>query len=105
LELLLGDGEILAAKTIISNVDASVTFNELLDVRTKEASIINDLIVTPSMFIVYCGLRKRIEDANPYEGYHQLSWNGKYENGRQAQSGLYLVRLISGSQVITNKVH
>jgi flagellar hook assembly protein FlgD len=37
-------------------------------------------------------------------GYHELIWNGKDNNGREVQYGLYLMRLQSGRKVYVKKV-
>lgn len=48
-------------------------------------------------------VRTLFEDA-VYSGLHQVLWDGKDENGKQASAGVYLVRLDSGSQTHTDKV-
>lgn len=58
----LDNGERLYSKVVVSNSDASKTFNELLDVRTRESEIVDKLIVSPSMFAVYLGLKVNIKE-------------------------------------------
>lgn len=69
--IILESGEKISSNIIVSNADASETFDNLLDVKARESMTIGKLITSPSMFIVYLGLntdlRNKIgEDANIY---------------------------------------
>jgi len=66
----LMDGEFITAKNIISSADSTATFKKLLDVESKENRSVNKLIPSPSAFIVYLGLNKKL-DINPP---HYVTW-------------------------------
>lgn len=47
----------IKSKVVISGIDASETFNDLLDSRLNESNIVDKLEVSKSVFIVYIGLK------------------------------------------------
>lgn len=55
-KIILSDGKKIISNIVVSNVDATETFEHLLDVKSKESSRIGHLIPSPSMFLVYLGL-------------------------------------------------
>ena len=50
------------AKAIVSNADATHTFTELLDMVSKESETVKKLIPTPSLFLVYLGLKTNLKN-------------------------------------------
>lgn len=46
------------SKYVVSAVDATQTFNELIDKKTKELSMVNKLLPSTSIFAVYLGLKE-----------------------------------------------
>ncbi|MFA5361865.1 MAG: NAD(P)/FAD-dependent oxidoreductase [Candidatus Omnitrophota bacterium] len=53
----LETGEKLFSKTVVSNADANETFKNILSIKTKESLLINRLVFSSSMFLVYLGLK------------------------------------------------
>ncbi|NQU88129.1 MAG: hypothetical protein HQ541_20470 [Mariniphaga sp.] len=43
-------------------------------------------------------------DENNAPGRYQIMWNGTDKNGKEVNSGLYLIRLQAGRQVMTRSV-
>ncbi len=54
--VLLDQKTKIKADIVVSNADATETFKNFLDVKTKESAVSDKLKVTPSMFLVYLGL-------------------------------------------------
>lgn len=54
--VILDDGKKIKANIIVSNADATETFEKLLDVSNKESGMLNKIRISPSMFIIYLGL-------------------------------------------------
>jgi len=71
-KILLKDGKVssiqlekdleLKSKVVISNADATNTFCELLDVKSKESRLVRSMEVTPSAFVAYLGVNKDIRE-------------------------------------------
>ncbi|MBN2119922.1 MAG: NAD(P)/FAD-dependent oxidoreductase [Candidatus Omnitrophica bacterium] len=57
-KVILDTSDEIASNIIISNADVSMTFGDLIDVKTKELNTINKLTPSPSMFLVYLGLKE-----------------------------------------------
>ena len=58
--IVLEDNKKVFANIVVSNTDATMTFEELLDIKTLEVSIVKRLEISPSPFVVYLGLRKNL---------------------------------------------
>ena len=56
--VILEDGEKLRARVIVSNADATLTFNKLLRIDSRERQKATELDKTPSIFAVYIGLKE-----------------------------------------------
>lgn len=52
--------KIVLCNVVVSNVDATETFSKLLDMKTTERKGVGTLITSPSMVLVYLGLRSKI---------------------------------------------
>ncbi|MFH1441095.1 MAG: NAD(P)/FAD-dependent oxidoreductase, partial [Candidatus Omnitrophota bacterium] len=61
-EVVLDDGRQIPAKVIVSNADATETFKELLDIKVKEAKRVDKMKASPSLFLVYLGLKGNLEN-------------------------------------------
>lgn len=59
-EVEMDNGEVIKADIVVSNADATQTFLELLDVKSKELTATEKLIPSPSLFLLYLGLDKSI---------------------------------------------
>jgi phytoene dehydrogenase-like protein len=57
----LANGETLSTKFVVSNADATATFEELLDSRSLEAKLVKKLKPSVSAFIIYLGINKKID--------------------------------------------
>jgi len=68
--IILEDGCAIKADTVVSNVDATQTFKELLKFETKESIAVEKLIPAPSLFLLYLGLNKKIK--NSLNGPHNI---------------------------------
>ncbi len=73
------------------NVKIEVKLNKeeflLIRIYTMQGKLINTLI-----------------DENKSPGKYEITWNGKDNNGKGGSSGLYLVRLQSGRNILTRSV-
>ena len=73
------------------NVKIEVKLNKeeflLIRIYTMQGKLINTLI-----------------DENKSPGKYEITWNGKDNNGKGVSSGLYLVRLQSGRNILTRSV-
>lgn len=56
-KVVLETGEEFTANTIVSNADATHTFRDLLDVKTKELSVAGTMVPSSPLFLVYLGLK------------------------------------------------
>lgn len=56
--VVLSDGQKIKCKVVVSNADATYTFKDLLNIKTRESKIIEGLKNTPSVFLVYLGFKK-----------------------------------------------
>jgi len=54
--VIVNSGERFYSRIVVSNVDATQTFKELLSIKSKESLIVDKLIPSPSLFLVYLGL-------------------------------------------------
>ncbi|MFA5142877.1 MAG: NAD(P)/FAD-dependent oxidoreductase [Candidatus Omnitrophota bacterium] len=50
------DGSVFDSDTVVANVDATQVFTKLLDIKSREASVVNMLEPSNSTFIAYIGL-------------------------------------------------
>jgi len=53
--VIFRDGRKVISKYVISNIDAKMTFKNLIKIKSKEAIKINKLLLSPSPFAVYIG--------------------------------------------------
>lgn len=67
----LHNQEVINTRNVVSNVDATSTFNELLDCKTKEASTIKKLKPSPSAFVMYLGINTKLGRLLPK---HYATW-------------------------------
>jgi len=51
---------VISSKVVVSNADATLTFKKLLDCDTQEAKKVENLRPSPSAFVVYLGLNKKL---------------------------------------------
>ncbi len=79
----VGEKGRVSSGIVVSNADAALTFNELLDCRSQEGHRVNQMTPSPSAFVIYLGLKHRINN-NPK---HFTTWffntydvNSCYEN-------------------------
>jgi phytoene dehydrogenase-like protein len=56
----LQDKGCIVSKFVVSNVDAHLTFNTLLDCECNERKVVNKLKISNSAFVVYLGLKKQL---------------------------------------------
>ncbi|MBN2415828.1 T9SS type A sorting domain-containing protein [bacterium] len=75
--------------------NGSTTLQYSLPVRTSVRITIHDI-----------GGRvvNRLLHAQQEAGMHSIAWNGRYENGREAASGIYLARIEAGMLLKTEKM-
>ncbi len=59
-KVLLASGEEVSTKVVISNADATLTFNNLVDSSCKESDKLKEMEYSPSMFLVYLGLKYNV---------------------------------------------
>ncbi|MBU1998066.1 MAG: NAD(P)/FAD-dependent oxidoreductase [Candidatus Omnitrophota bacterium] len=57
----LDDGQEFKTNTVISNINATDTFFNLLKIKTREQNIIKKLVPSPSLFLVYVGLNNKFK--------------------------------------------
>lgn len=57
------NGDRVMSKNVISNVDATYTFKELLAIGTPESRVVDKLEISPAMFAVYLGLKGKVVNA------------------------------------------
>ncbi len=69
------------------NFETNGSKRTLLKIYTMQGKLINTLI-----------------DENKLPGKYEIIWNGKDNNGKEVSSGLYLVRLQSGRNILTRSV-
>lgn len=79
-KVILNDGQEISAKVIVSNADATETFKELLDVRAKEAKIVDKMKTSPSLFLVYLGLKGNLE--NTLKEKVNIWYSSSYDSDR-----------------------
>ncbi len=60
--VILDNGENVESNTIVSNADATETFKDLLDYRSKELSALNKIEFSSSMFLLYLGLNLNLHE-------------------------------------------
>ena len=57
----LDKGKKVISKIVVSNADATETFKELINTDTIESRLVNKMKISPSMFIVYLGLKVNLK--------------------------------------------
>lgn len=75
--IVLSNGEEISADFVISNADAMQTFVKLIDhknIRKDSLSLIEKLVPSVSVFIVYLGIKKKIGEK--FENCHEI-WDTK----------------------------
>jgi len=66
LGVLLDDGQLIHAKTVVYNGDATQLFKHLIKINCKEKKSIKNLLIAPSAFMLYLGIERGIEsNLNP----------------------------------------
>ncbi|MCD4697701.1 MAG: T9SS type A sorting domain-containing protein [Bacteroidales bacterium] len=109
------EGEILFTKyDIITNINPQmnipvVTFmnvypNPFKTTTTIEFKIEKAKQINLSIYNLNGKLIKTLKNEYTERGEYRLIWNGKGKNGKEGNSGLYLVRLQSGRKIITKAV-
>ena len=58
------NGEEICSRVVVSNVDGTSMFKELLNIKTREYSKIDQLIPSSSMFLTYLGLKINLRKEN-----------------------------------------
>ncbi len=65
--VLIAPKEKIVSRVVVSNADATQTYNELIGIKTRESTVINHLVSSSSIFAIYLGLNvplKNILDEN-----------------------------------------
>lgn len=78
--VMLDGGEKIGANIVVSNVDASQTYNNLLHMPTKESRVLKILIASPSIFSIYLGLSANFNNA--YLTDHNIYYFSSYNVNR-----------------------
>ncbi len=64
-----------------------------------------DELVNLNIFDIQGRLVKSLISNSYYpSGYHNITWNGKNNRGKQVPSGMYLYKLVNENQTITRKM-
>jgi len=61
---IINKRELINSNYVVSNADATETFTQLIKENTKERKVIKKLIPSPSLFVLYLGLDKKISNIN-----------------------------------------
>jgi len=67
----LANKKFISAKFIVSNADATLTFEKLLDCKSREVKLTRKLRTSPSAFIIYLGLNKELN----IQPKHYTAWH------------------------------
>jgi len=59
--IILSNQQFIPSDIVVSNADGTMTYCELLDCQVAESKIANRLQTSPSAFVVYLGLKKKLE--------------------------------------------
>ncbi|MDD5005582.1 MAG: NAD(P)/FAD-dependent oxidoreductase [Candidatus Omnitrophica bacterium] len=60
--VIIDGNRAIGANNVISNADATETFKKMLDIPNREATIVDKMIPSPSMFILYLGLNINLRE-------------------------------------------
>lgn len=66
----LEDGEKISGEYIISNADATLTFTHLLDCESEEREKVKKMQITPSAFMIYLGINKKLNITPHYTSWY-----------------------------------
>jgi phytoene dehydrogenase-like protein len=60
--VVIAPEEKITSKMVVSNIDTTLTFKELIEVKTKESVIVDSLISSNSIFAVYLGVSDTLKN-------------------------------------------
>jgi prolycopene isomerase len=82
--VVLDNGAKVMAKKVVSNVDASQTYNNLLKINTRQRKYVDKIKISPSFFSVYLGLKdefkKRIDGPATIWAFSTYDISNSYTN-------------------------
>lgn len=58
--VVIYNGEKIMSKSIVSNIDVTQTFKDLIDIKTRESILVDSLVPSNSIFAVYLGMNAPI---------------------------------------------
>lgn len=90
---------------IINDIKAlHVSPNPFSTILTINFIIMNSQYVNLSVYNLNGALIRTLINEHKMKGEYKTIWNGKDKNGKEVQTGLYIVRLNSGRNIYTRKV-
>jgi flagellar hook assembly protein FlgD len=67
-------------------------------------SVDSPTLITADVFSISGRRVRRITDEVVEVGEHLLNWDGRFDDGRLAPSGIYFLRVVMGSDAVTRKL-